>query len=142
MIKRDDVVAYKKNNSFRGIVLEDILKMFSEKACVKLTKLPTRKKIDKIAVPSTIDIESYELIKILIRGNVSELKKCLPVIKNKIKPLYLFLDQEILLYARIRNLKFVKRKVKTDKISKFLDKSEKKHPEVKRAIVKGVLKLY
>jgi tRNA(Ile)-lysidine synthase TilS/MesJ len=75
-------------------------------------------------------------------GNVSELKKNLPSYENAVKPLCLFLDEEILLYAKLKNLKFRKAQEKKDKIRNFEDEFEKKHPEVKRAIVNSVLKLY
>jgi hypothetical protein len=52
------------------------------------------------------------------------------------------LDEEILLYAKLKKLKFEKYKVKKDKIREFEDEFEKKHPEVKRAIVNSLLELY
>ncbi len=142
MIKHGDIIGYKKSNNFRGVVLEKVLNMVAGKSGVKIVKFPN-KKPTKIAVNSSIDLESAEIIKIIIKGKISDLKKCLPVEGKIIKPLYLFLDEEILLYAKLKKLKFVKKKLKADdKISKFLDESEKKHPEVKRAIVNGILELY
>jgi len=141
MIKRGDIVGYKKNNSLKGVVLEDVLNMFSEKAEIKLVKLPN-KKTNKIAIDSSIDSEAENVIKTLIEGNVSELKRDLPVQGNIIKPLYLFLDEEILLYAKLKNLRFKKSKTKKNKIKTFEDEFERKHPEVKRAIVNSILELY
>jgi len=141
MIKRGDIVGYKGANDFKGVVLEDVLKMFSEKAGIKFVKLPN-KKTNKIAIDSSIDSEAENVIKTLIEGNVSELKRDLPVQGNIIKPLYLFLDEEILLYAKLKNLKFKKSKAKKDKIKTFEDEFERKHPEVKRAIVNSILELY
>ena len=91
---------------------------------------------------SSLDSESNDIVNLIILGNTSNLKKSLPVEKNVIKPLYLFLDEEILLYAKLRNLKFKKHKIKKDKINNFLIEFEKNHPEVKRAIVNSLLKLY
>lgn len=141
MIKRKDVIGYRRKNDFKGIVLEEILKFLAEKSNFRLVKLPG-KRANKIAVDSSLDSESEEIIKELIKGNAINLKKDLPVEKNVIKPLYLFLDEEILLYAKLKRLKFKEQKKKRKKIGIFLDKSEKKHPEVKRAIVNGMLEIY
>jgi len=138
MINRGDAVEYKKNNSFKGVVLEEILKFIADKMEISLNSW----KKGKIASDSSIDSEADNIVKTLINGNVSELKKFLPVFGNRIKPLYLFLDEEILLYAELKNLKFKKSKAKKDKIKSFEDEFEKKHPEVKRAIVNSILELY
>ena len=142
MIKNKDIIGYKKSNTLRQVVLEDVLKMFSVKANVELVKLPSRKKIDKFAVSSTIDLESNEVIDGIINGNLKKFKNLKPIDKNLIKPLYLFLDKEVLLYAKLRRLKFKQNKKTKNEIEKFLDELEKKHPEVKRAIVNSFLKLY
>lgn len=141
MVKKEDIIGYKKSNDFKGVVLEHMLKFVQEKAGFELAKLPN-KNAGKIAVDSSLDSESDDIIKTLVKGNVSELKKHLPIQRNIIKPLYLFLDEEVLLYAKINNMKFKQEKRKEDKIQKFEDELEKKHPEVKRAIVNGILELY
>lgn len=138
MIKKGNVIAYRKNNDFKGIILEEMLKFIAGKTEIKLNS----KKTNKIAVGSSVDSEADNVIKTLIKGNVSELKRNLPVQGNIIKPLYLFLDEEILLYAKLKHLKFKKSKLKRDKIKTFEDEFEKKHPEVKRAIVNSILELY
>lgn len=171
----------KNNKGFREVVLEDVLKMFVEKAHAVLApqaytpggyknlsrgtkeaqepakagpekssakiltkdiKMPTGKKVDKIAKSSTIDQESNKFVHEVINGNLKKLNKIKPVDGKSIKPLYLFLDKEVLLYAKLKNLKFKKEKKEKDKISSFIDKLEKKHPEIKRAIVNSYLKLY
>lgn len=159
MIKREDIVGYKKDDSLRGVVLENTLKFISERADFTVIKLPNKKweppagssqlqhpnrklKANKIADDSCLDSESENIIKTLIDGNASDLKRYLPVYGNIIKPLYLFLEQEILLYTQIKNLKFSRKEEKKGKISSFIDNFEKKHPEVKRAIVNSLLELY
>ncbi|MCK5150060.1 hypothetical protein KAJ87_04005 [Candidatus Pacearchaeota archaeon] len=159
MVGRGDVVGYEDSDSFLDVVLEDVLKMFSEKAMIELIKLPTNtlrvypekfstktftkgKKLDKIAFSSTLDLEANEIVKIIVKGDVKDLKKVLPVEEKIIKPLYLFLDKEVLLYAQLRKLKFKVEKNKKTKLSQFIEELEKKHPEIKRAIVKSYLKLY
>jgi tRNA(Ile)-lysidine synthase TilS/MesJ len=141
MIKKEDIIGYKKENDFRGMVLENALNFVNERTNFNLIKLPNEK-VTKIAVDFSIDSESDKIIKTLINGNVSELKKYLPIQGNVIKPLYLFLDEEILLYAKLKGLKFKPKKEIKDKIENFTDEFEKKHPEVKRAIVNSILELY
>ncbi len=138
MIKKSETIFYRKRKDFKGVVLSEILNFVADKAEIRLNS----GKREKIALDSSIDSEADSIIKTLISGNVSELKKFLPIYKNAIKPLYLFLDEEILLYAKLRNLKFKKEKNKRDRIKSFENKFEKKHPEVKRAIVNSVLALH
>jgi tRNA(Ile)-lysidine synthase TilS/MesJ len=148
MIDKESTVSYKKDGGFKGVVLDDILKFISEKFDFYLinSNKPRAKrdkfKSNRIVIDSSLDSESENIIKTLIDGNISGLKKFLPTQGNAIKPLYLFLDEEILLYAKLKNLKFIKEKSKKDKIKSFEDEFEKKHPEVKRAIVNSVLELY
>lgn len=141
MIKTGDIIGYKKGSRFKEVVLGNILGFISEKSSIKIARLQN-KKVNRIAADSSLDSEAEEIILVLIKGNVSELKKLLPVTGNIIKPLYLFLDEEIELYARIKKLKFIREKAPKDKINKFIDESEKKHPEVKRAVVNSLLGLY
>jgi tRNA(Ile)-lysidine synthase TilS/MesJ len=140
MIQQKDIIGYSLSNSFRDVVLEDVLKMFVGKADVELVKLPTKKKTDKIAVSSTLDFGANEIINVIIKGDAKKLN-VRPVDGKIIKPLYLFLDKEVLLYVKIKKLKFKKDKKKMSEISKFIDELEIKHPEVKRAIVNGWLKV-
>jgi len=156
MIRNNDVVAYENKGDFRGVVLEDVLKMFSEKAFISLHRVPTtlnkqltRKhkltkfnKSTKVAIPNTIDTESDKIVHSLIKGNAKNLKELGPVVGKIVKPLYLFLDEEVLLYAKLRKLKFKKQKIEKDKISKFIDDLEQKHPEIKHAIINSYLEIF
>jgi len=163
LIRHGDIVGYKVGSDFRVVVLEELLKKFSKKAMIEVVKENTEnrkfsvsqtsriqevrdnKKATKIAIASTIDSEADEIIHELIRGNAN-LKRVAPIQKIKgeifIKPLYLFLDQEVLLYAKIKRLKFKEKTEDKDKISKFINILEEKHPEVKRAVVNSYLELY
>ena len=169
LIKQKDIVGYKNEKDFRGVVLEHILKMFADKWIIELVELRSQvhdinkqliqksclitsnqfrakrdklKKPNKIAIASTIDLEADKIIHTLIQGEIKELKKVSPVEGKIIKLLYLFLDREVLLYAQLKRLEFKKVKPKKDKISKSINELEKKHPEIKRAIVKSYLELY
>ncbi len=141
MIKKEDIIGYKNGKNFKGVVLETMLEFIADKMSIKLVNSRDRKN-NKLALDSSIDSESEKIIKTLINGRVSDLKRNLPVGGKIIKPLYLFLDEEILLYAKLRKLKFKKEKKKKSKINDFEDEFEEKHPEVKRAIVNSVLELY
>ena len=202
MIKRGDVIAYENKSDYKSVVLENVLKMYSEKGEVnilklsanlfsqvnknKLTKNPSINKIHstknfpinhlnksvsdsehklweggrdsvsgsrvgwerfikqnkiKIAIPSTTDSEANEIAHILIQDKSSKLKQHSPMVRNVIKPLYLFLDKEVLLYAKLKKLNFKEKKKKTDALTNFINELEKKHPEIKRAIISSWLKL-
>jgi len=95
---------------------------------------------NKIALNLTTDQEAGEIINNLINGKLNN--KNLPVEGKIIKPFYLFLDEEVLLYAKLRKLKFKIENPKKGKITDFLNEMEKKHPEVKRAIVNSYLALH
>ena len=156
MIKNNDFVGYENKGDFRGVVLEDVLKMFSEKADVDVHKLPASNsptthpkkqltkpnKSAKIALSSTIDTESDKLVHELIKGNAKNLKEIAPVENKVVKPLYLFLDEEVLLYAKLKKLRYKRVIQKKDKISNFIDDLEVKHPEIKRAIINSYLELF
>ena len=162
MVNSEDVIVYENKGDFRGAVLEDILKMYAEKGNVELIKFPSsippttlpkkllpnnfksqskQSKI-KLAISSTTDTVSRKFILELIKGNTKNLKKLSPVSSKIIKPLYLFLDKEVLLYAKLKNLKFKKTKDKEDKISKFISNLEVKHLEIKQAIISSYLELF
>jgi tRNA(Ile)-lysidine synthase TilS/MesJ len=140
MINRGDVVSYKKDNNFRDIVLEDALKFYASKAPVEITK-NNRKNVTKIAVSITSDILANEIINSLINGNLKSLREK-PVEGKIIKPLFLFLDKEVLLYAKVKKLKFNKISNKENKIKNFINELEEKHLELKHAIVNSYLELY
>jgi tRNA(Ile)-lysidine synthase TilS/MesJ len=140
MIKQNEIVSYKKGDGFREVVLEDVLKILVGKGIIELVKLPTKKKIDKIAIGQTTDLAAYEIVQEIIKGDAKKLDVG-PMQREVIKPLYLFLNKEVLLYAKLRKLRFKKGKEQKNKISKFVDELEIKHPEIKRAVVKAWLKM-
>ncbi|RLG10034.1 hypothetical protein DRN73_08995 [Candidatus Pacearchaeota archaeon] len=142
MIQKEDIIGYENKGDFRGVVLEDLLKMLAEKSPVKIIKLPSKKKITKKAIALTSDLESDKIINVLVNKNALELKNLYPVNKKLIQPLYLFLDKEVLIYAKLMNLKFKKVSNKKDKLSQFINDLEKKHPEIKHSIIKSYLELY
>jgi hypothetical protein len=140
MINSKDVIGYKKGGDFKSAVLEEMLDFISKKYNFNIVKLPN-KKASKIAVNSSLDSESAKIMEILIDRKSTDLKSCFPVVSKEIKPLYLFLDEEILLFAKIKEIKFKEYKKNRGKIEDLTDEMEKNHPEVKRAIVNSFLKL-
>jgi len=145
MIKKGDVIGYVCGGDFRGVVLEDVLKWYEEKAPVEIVglrgspsnfpKIP--KEVSKLAISNDINVISKKIIDSIIKKDVSKLK-IRPVEARTIRPLYLFLDKEVLIYAKLRKLKFKKAKDK----KQLVDELEIKHPEVKRAVVNSYLELY
>jgi len=146
LANHSDIIGYKDNRTFQDVVLEDVLKIFSTKSRAEIIKLPSKKKTNKIAISNTLDFEAEKIVHTLVKEDISKLKDVASIqkIKNKvyIKPLYLFLDEEVLLYAKLKNLKFKKISSKKDKLTLFVEDLEKKHPEIKRAILNYYLELY
>ena len=137
-----DVIGFENKQNFRDVVLYDLLKIYSKRGVVKLIK--SNNNSTKTAIASTSDSEADKIIHTIINNDISKLKQG-PVekIKNKIfiKPLYLFLDKEVLLYAKLRGLKYREVDGKEDKISEFIEDLEKKHPEIKQSIIGSYLEL-
>jgi hypothetical protein len=135
MIKKGDIVFISKKEDFY-FVLNKLFHMLSKKLPITLQKQKSKK--SKIAVSITSDDISYDLIEqVLSKINLNKLK---PINKNIIKPLYLFKENEVEIYAKINNLK-IKKKKQNKRIKLFIDSLEKKHPEIKNSIVSTFLSI-
>jgi hypothetical protein len=139
MIKKGDIIIVDSKGDFRGVVLEHLMKMFAEKSPVRLIK---KGKFTKKAITATTDTEAVRMTNILLKASVNSLNELKPVNNKVIKPLFLFLDKEVLLYAKLIGLKFKAVKEITDRLSMFVNDMEKKHPEIKHSIIKSYLDLY
>ena len=120
-----------------------------------LNKIARKQKITKIATGHNLDDEAETIFLNFVKGDTKLLAKLGPiagVLRDKkfaarIKPLYLCSTKEIVLYAKIRGIKYDKRicPVRSDtlriKIRKFLANLEKQYPEVKKAIVNSYLNI-
>lgn len=138
MISKNDKISYEKKKDFRTIVLFEMFKMLEKKSPIEIV---SKNKAKKLAVTDTIDIISEAIVNSLVKNNLK--KKFDPIEKNIIRPLYLFLDREVLLYAKLQGLKFNKPKEdKKDKWVNFVNNLENKHPEIKRAIVNSYLESF
>lgn len=131
MAKKGDIISFKRNNNFRNVVLGDVINYYATRFPVEIVEFP--KKSNKIALENTMDVEAENIIDNLANKKLKT--KNLVVDGKFIKPLVLFLDKEVLLYAQLNHLKFIRPKKKYS----FLDELEEKHPEVKRAIVNNFL---
>ena len=140
MIKSGEVVGYCRGKDVRSAVLENVLKMFAGKGRVEVVKGGQG---TKIALPDTLDSVSYNIVEEIINGKVKELEKFKPVCGKVIRPLCLFLDKEVLLYAKLRGLKYSAGVPPTlsAQLINFINELEIKHPEIKNAIVNGWLKM-
>jgi len=138
LIQKNDLIGYSNSGNFRDVVLENILLLFSEKFFIETIKLPNKRKPNKIALGSTTDSEAEKIVFMFLEQET--ISKFFPIQKKQgkifITPLCLFLDKEVLLYAKLKKLKFKKIKKKNT----FIDKLEKNHPEIKRAIIKNFFK--
>jgi hypothetical protein len=142
MIEKGDIIYYKKGNNFRDVVLEEILKILSEKMKIKV--INSKKFLaDKVTFSNSIDLISCNILNFLIKKDISKSKNLLPISNKNIFLFYFLSDKEILLYAKLKKLKFNKiYSEKKDIICSKIENLEKKHPEVKRSIVNGFVKLY
>ena len=146
MMKHGDVITYLPAHDFRSIVLKHLLEKFEVKGGIELIKIKKGekpKKKFKLALPTTSDLTSLKVIVVLIKTNVEDLKLIAPTERHVIKPLYLFLDKEVKLYAKLLGLKYKKSQFKFDSLNifNFIEDMEKKHPELKYSIVKSYLEL-
>ncbi len=140
MVGKGEVIGYEKGKDFRNVVLGFLLEMYGQRAPVEIAKLPTRK-ATRVAVADTSDSVAYAVVREFVKGKSENLEKFAPVFQKNIRVLFLFLDAEVLLYAKIKKLKFSIPKKKKSGLDLFVDEMEKKHPEIKHAIVKGFLKI-
>lgn len=135
MISKGDVIGCENKKDFRNIVLRELLKMLESKSPIKINN----KKFTKKAVADTTDIIAKKIMDDLVKGKFKE--KINPVEGKIIGPLYLFLDMEVLIYAKLKGLRFNKIVKEKDKWFNFVEGLEKKHPEIKRGIINSYLEL-
>jgi len=136
MISENDILGYENKKDFRNVVLIALLKMLERKAPIKISN----QKYHKKAIADTTDTISKKIVSNLVESNLKQ--RFNPVDKKIIRPLYLFLDVEVLLYANLKGLKFNKIKKEKNKWFDFVEDLEKKHPEIKRGILNSYLELY
>ncbi|MFW5847028.1 MAG: hypothetical protein ACOCUU_02600 [Nanoarchaeota archaeon] len=142
LIQNKEIILISKKRDFRNIVLKELMNLYIEKNPKARIISNKYQKHTKKATEKTTDIISYKIIKFILKNKPKKIREITPKYKKTILPLYLFLDKEVLLYAKLRNLKFNKTKIKeTTQEQRIINNLEKKHPEIKRAIIQSGLKL-
>lgn len=140
----DEKISYICQGDFRDVVLEEVLKIFSKRVGVDLNGFKILKsKSGKIVLSITSDYVADGIVNNLIQDKVLNLDDFLPVQKVGktilVKPLYLFLDKEVFLYAKLKGLKFKEVKKKQDKVNQFIESMKNKHPELSHSVVSSLL---
>ena len=133
-------VSFEDNGDFSSVVLKNCLSILKRGSRISLLKPNLNKGFDKFALNSTLDDESYEFIFSLLNNKFSS-KSLLPKNGKIVRPLYLFLDKEVKLYADLKKLKYSPKKRKENDWTRFIDDMERLHPEIKQATMKSYLKL-
>jgi tRNA(Ile)-lysidine synthase TilS/MesJ len=137
--------------SIKGKIILNILNKIAKKRGIEVIQSKRylkAKKYDKIALEHSIDDEAFSIIFAMMGKNL-RLDFIGPEIKKGnrifIKPLYFCLDKEIELYAKINRIRgkteLKEKNALKLKISDFIDFMEKKHPEIKNAIVNAMLEI-
>lgn len=86
---------------------------------------------------------SDEIAAIIIEEQIKpkmSMKKAMPVIGKNIRPLYLLTDQEIELFIKLKGMPLIEKKGYPESI-RIINQLEKKHPEIKHAIVNSFLQV-
>lgn len=144
MIQREERIGFYEKKDFRGVVLKNLLESFSGKAGSEIKKISqkNKKNFDKLALEDTADYIVKEFSVKIINGDIYQAKKLYPVSNKIIRPLFLFLDKEVRLYAELNNLNFNDLNKNETEISGFIKELESKHPELKTSVVSSFLKLF
>lgn len=136
----------------------DLLKSLKEKnkafLLPKVENLLTIKKIKNVLTSrDSVDDIANDFLLLFMKKNSEkklkeEMKKLLPKYKKEkkeiIRPFYLMKKEEILIYAKIKRVKMKnekKKNVLSKKVDLWISDLEKKHLEIKNAIVNSLLKI-
>ncbi len=148
MIKQGEKIVVLDSMDVKSSALFYILKKFAKERRQEICKIKEKdSKGKKIAISDNLDDEAYLIVKCLMHGDLHSAKLA-PVVNERgitrVKPLYFCSDKESILYAKLKKLPLRmnrQKENKKDKIRDFLDKMEKKHPELKNAIVNAFLEI-
>jgi len=133
---KDSILLKRSERNFS--VLYPILKQLIETRQINLTTSHSSN-YNKIISGESADNISAQIIETIITKKSKDIKKLAPIYKKLIRPLYLLLDSEIQLYAKLKKIK-LKKQPKSNKLQLFIKSLEEKHPEVKTSIVQSLLK--
>lgn len=125
-----DIESLKKSN-------EKVVRQFCRHHNIPLSK----KKKGIIATSESSDEIAAMIIDEQMKKKMN-MKKALPIFgKPKIiRPLYLLTDKEIELFIKLKGMPLIEKKIYPDTI-KIINQLEKKHPEIKHAIVNSFIQI-
>lgn len=133
--------------SVKGQIIFSVLKDICKKNGMSISKTSreiSMKKNEKIALEQSLDDEACLIIFEVIRKK-PQFGLIGPKINSCIKPLYFCLDKEIQLYAKIKGMggkiKVGEKGNLKSRVIDFVNSMEKRHPEIKNAIVNSALEI-
>jgi hypothetical protein len=127
-------ISFSVEKNYRGIVARHLINLWKKRA----NFYGKSKNSKRIVLSDTTDLISLNYVRNIFRNKDSKLG---PKQNNKIRPLYLFLNKEVKLYADLLNLRYIPDKKKKGKVEVFIENLEKNHPEIKSAIIQSYLTL-
>ena len=114
---------------------EKIVRQFCRQRNIMLSK----QKKGLIATSESSD----EIAAIIIEDQMKDkidMKKAMPVLGKNIRPLYLLTDREIELFIKLKGMPLIEKKEYPESI-RIINQLEKKHPEIKHAIVNSFIQI-
>jgi len=141
--------------NLKGNTLFNILKKAGKKRGAEISKIKNEipaKGYEKLALEDSLDDTAFLIMMEMIDKNPNFsiakpeiIRRTQRGIARCIKPLYFCLDREIVLYAKIKGIKEKTNAKEKDifksKVIDFINLMEKKHPEIKNAIVNSALQI-
>lgn len=137
MIEKEEKVFISNSQDICNQVLKKRVEDYAQRGTIKIVKTKIRAKVLSF---KTADDFAKDVLYFLFNGNEKDLIKISEDKKEK-NPLFLFLKKEVVLYAKLKGIKG-KIKKDSDKMTQLLNKMEKKHPEVKNAMMQSYIKYY
>ena len=134
MIKKGEDIVIENSDDINSKVHKNLMEDYAKRGTIKIVK---DKKNSHMLFSNTIDDFAVRIIDTILKRNEKDLLK----IKKESRPLFLFLEKEVVLYAKLKGIKGKEINKKT-KINILLNDLEKNHPEVKNAVVKSYIKCY
>jgi len=147
LIKKEEKICFFEKKDFRSVVLRYLLEGFFTKygnELIEIKNLEGCKPCDKVALEDSADVVSKDFFNKIVNEKNIIPESFLVFDENKkiIRPLYLFLDKEIKLYAGLKNLDYDKKVSENNIFDNFIDGLEKKHLELKTSVISSCLKLF
>ncbi len=146
-LNANQFISYFEKKVFYTIRKYNLLKNEKRRFNFNVQELLIKNKIGntRISHESLDDISLQVFEAFMIKGNIKKkIKELLPIRhKNKqiiIRPFYFMTKKEIKIYAKLKNIALKKEKRETV-LSLWLNDFEKRHLEVKNAIVNSILRI-